>query len=391
MESILINQLKEEIKNNNETNIESTIETIKDKGLPLIEKKDDDYLITFLYKGEDTSNVSVVGSYPGFNLNKQKLELIENSNYWYKTYQLDQPINFTYGFIKDFKTDKKDFDIMGNIIKDPLNEKEFTVHQSKDQVLNLSVCKMVENKTVDQYFQQESKEEVTVTENYLESSVLEEKRKYWLLENEENSNYDGIFLCTDGYTYIKDRELLQVLHNLRKEKLIPNLLFLFIENKERTNELAANSDFKNFLTKEIMEQVPQNHGIKQDPTQNVICGKSLGGLNALYTAVSSDLFKNIISHSGTFIWNYQYSREPDYIFEEIENSDFQANNIYLDVGVLEDQFVPSWFMSLIGVNKRMKETLKDKTNNFYFNIFNGGHDYYWWRKNMIEALLKFFN
>ena len=391
MESKLINQLKEEIKNNNETNIESIIQTIKDKGLPLIEKKDDDYLITFLYKGEDTNNVAVVGSYPGFNLNKQKLELIENSNYWYKTYQLDQPINFTYGFIKDFKTDKKDFDIMGNIIKDPLNEKEFTVHQSKDQVLNLSVCKMVANKTVDQYFQQESKEEVTVTENYLESSVLEEKRKYWLLKNEENSNYDGIFLCTDGYTYIKDRELLNVLHNLRKEKLIPNLLFLFIENKERTNELAANSDFKNFLTKEIMEQVPQNHGIKQDPTQNVICGKSLGGLNALYTAVSSDLFKNIISHSGTFIWNYQYSREPDYIFEEIENSDFQANNIYLDVGVLEDQFVPSWFMSLIGVNKRMKETLKDKTNNFHFKIFNGGHDYYCWRKNMIEALLKFFN
>ncbi|MFO7814497.1 MAG: alpha/beta hydrolase-fold protein [Halanaerobiales bacterium] len=391
MESELIKELEKEIENNNETNIVDTIETIKDKGLPLIEKKEGTYLLTFLFKGQDLQNVAVVGSYPGFNLNKQKLELIENSSYWYKTYQLDQPINFTYGFVKDFKTDKKDFDMMGNIIKDPFNEKEFTVHQSQDQVLNLAVCKMVKNKAVDQYFQQESKEKLPVTEHYLDSSVLEEKRKYWLLESEEDSNYDGVFLCTDGYTYINDQELLQVLHNLRKEKLIPNLLFLFIENKERTSELAANSNFKNFLTKEIMEQVFQKHGIKLDPTQNVICGKSLGGLNALYTAVSSDLFKNIISHSGTFIWNYQYSREPDYIFEEIGNSDFQAKNIYLDVGVLEDQFVPSWFMSLIGVNKRMKETLKEKSDNFYFNIFKGGHEYYCWRQNMIEALLEFFN
>lgn len=391
MESKLIKKLKEEIKNNNETNIESTIETIKDKSLPLIEKKEDTYLLTFLYKGEDTKNVAVVGSYPGFDLNKQKLELIENSNYWYKTYQLDQPINFTYGFVKDFKTDKKDFDIMDNIIKDPFNEKEFTVHQSENQVLNLSTCKMVENKKVDQYFEQELKEDHSLIKHNIDSSVLNEKRKYWVLKNKKNSNYDGIFLCTDGYTYINDKELLQVLHNLRKREIIPNLLFLFVENKERTSELAANSNFKDFLKKEIMEQISKNYEIDLDSAQNVICGKSLGGLNALYAAVNSNMFKNIISHSGTFIWNYQDSREPDYIFEKIANNNFQAKNIYLDVGLLEDQFVPSWFMSLIGVNKRMKETIKEKADNFYFNIFNGGHDYYCWRTNMVKALLKFFN
>ncbi len=391
MESKLIKQLKKEIEDKGEKNTVQTIETIKEKGLPLIEKKEDTYLLTFLFKEQNLENVAVVGSFPGFDLNKQKLELIENSNYWYKTYQLDQPLNFTYGFVTDFKTDQKDFDIMSNIIKDPFNEKDFTVHQSEDQILNLSVCKMVENKTVDQYFNQKLKEELSVTEHFLDSSKLEEKRKYWLLENKGNKNYDGVFLCTDGYTYIKDKKLLRVLHSLRKKEIIPNLLFLFIENKERTTELAANENFKDYLTKEVMDQISKNYEITLDPDKNVICGKSLGGLNALYTAVKSDLFKNIISHSGTFIWNYQDKRDPDYLFEEIENNDFQARNIYLDVGVLEDQFVPSWFMSLIGVNKRMRETIKEKSDNFCFNIFNGGHDYYCWRKNMIKALLKFFN
>jgi enterochelin esterase family protein len=347
--------------------------------------------LTFLFKEQNLQNVAVVGSFPGFNLNKQKLECIDNSNYWYKTYQLDQPLNFTYGFVKNFKTDQKDFDIMSNIIMDPFNEKEFTVHQSKNQVLNLSVCEMVENKTVDQYFEEELNDELSVTEHCLESSKLKEKRKYWLLENKENTNYDGIFLCSDGYTYVNDKKLLKVLHSLRKKEIIPNLLFLFTENKDRTSELAANENFKDFLINEVMEQISKNYEITLDPDKNIICGKSLGGLNAVYTAVKSSLFKNIISHSGTFIWNYQDSRDPDYLFEEIEKTDFQAKNIYLDVGVFEDQFVPSWFMSLISVNKRMRDTIKEKSDNFHFNIFNGGHDYYCWRKNMIKALIKFFN
>jgi len=37
---------------------------------------------------------------------------------------------------------------------------------------------------------------------------------------------------------------------------------------------------------------------------------------------------------------------------------------------------PNWEMSLIDVNKKVKKVLENRTNNLYFNIFNGDHEYF---------------
>ncbi|HKL12256.1 MAG TPA: alpha/beta hydrolase-fold protein [Halanaerobiales bacterium] len=391
METNNIEPIKDYIKNNNQLSLEEVLKEFEIDSTPLVEKKEAGYLISFLYEEKNLKNIAVVGSFPGFDLKNQKLYQVADSNIWLHSFEVDNPVNFTYGFIKNYDEDNHELDIRDKIKKDPFNDKDITIYQNKDEILDLSCFDMVLDKTIDKYFNKEYNEEPLLQEKQLESEIYGVDRRYWTLENGTNDAYEGIFLCTDGYTYANDKELLKVLHNLRVEQRIPNLLFVFVENEDRGIELAADQTFKKFLNNELLEEIKKDYKIELKDKDNIICGKSLGGLTAFYNAYDSDIFNSIISHSGTFIWGYPDERERDFLFEEIENNDFKLKNIYLDVGTLEDEFVPMWFMSLIDVNKRMKNTIKNKTERLFFDIFKGGHDYYCWRKNTVSALLKFYN
>ena len=391
METEKINMIKQYLSENEDITLEKILAEINEKSTPVIEENETGYTITFFYQEADLDNISVVGSFPGFDLINQKLRNLAESDIWYRSFNVDNPVNFTYGFVKNFDEDNHELDVMTNIIKDPLNDQDITIYQGEDQVLDLSTLDLVYDKEIEKFFNNTQNQELSIKEKSIASKLYEEQRKYWTLENADNNKYEGIFLCTDGYTFAHDSELLKVFNRLREEQLIPNLLFVFVKNEDRGIELAANEQFKNFLNEELLTEIQTNHDIKFKDNENIICGKSLGGLNAFYTAFDSDIFNNIISHSGTFVWGYPDERERDFLFDAIEEYDFNAHNIYLDVGELEDEFVPMWFMSLIDVNKRMKNLIEEKTDRLFFNIFKGGHDYYCWRKNTVKALLKFFD
>src|SRR6056297_1321909 len=113
------------------------------KGLPLIEKDDDNYIITFIYLNSSSKNISVIGSFPGFSIENQRLKRISNTDIWYKSYKINKPINFTYGFVKN--SNQESFNI-NNIFKDLYNKDSMEVYQSKDTILNLSTVEMIKNK-----------------------------------------------------------------------------------------------------------------------------------------------------------------------------------------------------------------------------------------------------
>ena len=386
----IIDKIKENIREEKDLTIEKLLNGLGESSTPFVEKKDEGYNLIFLYQEKELDNIAVVGSFPGFDLRKQKLTRIEDTDFWYRTFELKEPINFTYGFIKNFDEDDRELNIMANLDKDPFNFNDIIIHQQKDQCIELSTFTMLFDQEVDQYFNRTFQSDLKLNEKYIDSNKYDKKRRFWVLENNSNQNYEGIFLCTDGYTFAQDKELMNVFNTLRDENIIPNFLFIFVENEDRGIELAADQAFKSFLYQEVLDNIKEEYNIKLKNKENIICGKSLGGLNAFYTAYDSNIFNNIISHSGTLIWGYPDERERDFLLEEIKQSDFQADKIYLDVGILEDEFVPMWFMSLIEVNKRMKEILADRTDKLYFNLFNGGHDYYCWRKNTVKGLLKFY-
>jgi len=390
MENNIIDKIKEDIREEKDLTIEKLLNRLGESTTPLIEKKEEGYNLIFLYQEKELDNIAVVGSFPGFDLRKQKLTRIENTDFWYRTFGLKEPINFTYGFIKNFDEEDHELNIMANLDKDPFNVNDMIINQQKDQYVELSTFTMIFDQEVDQYFNRTFQSNLKINQKYLVSNIYDKKRRYWVLENNSNQKYEGIFLCTDGYTFAQDKELMNVFNTLRDENIIPNFLFIFVENEDRGIELAADQTFKNFLYQELLENVKKEYNINLKDKENIICGKSLGGLTSFYTAYDSDIFNNIISHSGTFIWGYPDERDRDFLLEEIKQSDFKADKVYLDVGILEDEFVPMWFMSLIEVNKRMKEILTDRTDKLYFNLFNGGHDYYCWRKNTVKGLLKFY-
>ncbi|MGM0445636.1 MAG: alpha/beta hydrolase [Bacillota bacterium] len=388
MKSKIIEKFIKYNQGNNDDMIESVTEEIIAKGIPLIEKDKEGYLITFIYLANSSKDISVIGSFPGFNLEKQKLNRVDNTNFWYKSFKINKPINFTYGFIKN--SNQESFNI-NDIVKDPHNNNSIEVHQSKDTILKLSTIEMVKDEEIDLYFNKEITNNIPIKNQTIKSKTLNEDRTYWVLENKNKNDYDGLFYCTDGITYINDQKLIKVLNYLRKEQLIPNLLFVFINNKDRKKELTVNKKFNGFLTGELYNKTNREYSLNNSNEHNIICGKSLGGLNALYTALTSDLFNNLISHSGTFYWNYKDNKDINYLYNLLKESKKEFNNIYLDVGMLENNINPEWKMSLIDVNKKVKKLLERKTNNLHFNIFNGGHDYFCWRKNLIKALLNFYN
>ncbi|MDZ7673440.1 MAG: hypothetical protein U5K53_11520 [Halanaerobiales bacterium] len=140
MKSKLIEKFIKYNKENDDDMIEIIYNKILNMGFPLIEKNKTEYIITFIYLDNFSNEIAVVGSFPGFELKKQKLIRVSNTNFWYKSYKVDEPINFTYGFVKNFN--KESFNI-NEIVKDPNNKNSIKVHQSKDTILNLSTVEML--------------------------------------------------------------------------------------------------------------------------------------------------------------------------------------------------------------------------------------------------------
>ncbi|EJR22454.1 hypothetical protein IIA_02489 [Bacillus cereus VD014] len=97
-----LEKLKNQLKNGNEKALYTFLHEIKSNHTPLIEQcpADNQYkLITYIWLGDqNTENVYVFGSFPGWDLSVNQLQRLLQTDIWYVTFRTDKSFISTYYF-----------------------------------------------------------------------------------------------------------------------------------------------------------------------------------------------------------------------------------------------------------------------------------------------------
>ena len=165
-----------------------------------------------------------------------------------------------------------------------------------------------------------------VTRHDWKSQVFEGTlRQYYLYVP---AQYDGskdanVIVFQDGHAYVDEKGLVRattVLDNLHAQNETPLTVGIFInpglftdkiegkqgwQNKKGSNRAVEydtlSPKYAEFLEKEILPEVSKTVKLTTDPARRAICGMSSGGICAFTVAWERpDLFKNVISHIGSF-------------------------------------------------------------------------------------------
>ena len=151
---------------------------------------------------------------------------------------------------------------------------------------------------------------------------------------------DGLplLLTFDGGEYIRSVPGPTILDNLIAAHRIAPMVAVFVGSAEnqRDAELGANERYVKFLATELVPLIRSNHRIASSPAGNVVAGSSLGGLAAAFVAFRHlELFANVLSQSGAFMFGAPGDSTPERRKREIEAAPRRDVKFYLEAGIYE--------------------------------------------------------
>jgi enterochelin esterase-like enzyme len=226
----------------------------------------------------------------------------------------------------------------------------------------------------------------------LASAALGGSRRIWV--------YRPAGLPTDGlptlvvFDGFLSRTLLRIpttLDNLIAAGEIPPLVAFFVSTpngNRRDQELRPRRPILDFTTRELIPWARRRWRISEDPKDGVIAGASRGGLAAAYIALRApDVFGAVICQSGSFWWPSPRHGEPEWLTREYAKQPRAPLRFYLEVGNREDMPGPGGAPSQLQVNRRMRDTLRDRGYPVVYAEYTGGHDYVNWRRTFADGLI----
>lgn len=233
----------------------------------------------------------------------------------------------------------------------------------------------------------------TVTRHDWTSQVFEDTlRQYYLYVP---AQYDGtkdanVIVFQDGHAYVDEKGLVRapiVLDNLHATKEIPLTIGIFVNPGLFTDKIEGRQGWKHkkgsnrsveydtlspkyaeFLEKEILPEVGKSYKLTGDPARRAICGMSSGGICAFTVAWERpDLFKNVISHIGSFT-NIRGGHVYPALIRKEDKRDIR---VFLQDGDQDlDNQHGNWWLG----NLQMEKALKFRDYDYKFVGGTGGHD-----------------
>jgi enterochelin esterase family protein len=170
-----------------------------------------------------------------------------------------------------------------------------------------------------------------------------------------------------------------------------------IGNVARATELPCNPKFADFLATELVPWLRQHYNVTADPRSVTIGGSSYGGLAATYAAYRHpETFGNVLSQSGSYWWtpptdstkpgSFDPNRDPSYVANLFVESPKLPVRFYLDAGSMELD-LSGRGGSILVPNRHLRDVLRAKGYEVFFQEFIGGHDYVSWRETLADGLI----
>jgi enterochelin esterase family protein len=195
-----------------------------------------------------------------------------------------------------------------------------------------------------------------------------------------------VIYVTDGHEYADAQlgSMVITLDNLIAQSVIPPVIAVFIDprnpdnigSNRRMTEYTGNLNFANFIAEELVTEIDANYKTSANPSDRIILGTSLGGLNSAFIALEKpSVFGNIAMHSPALWYNNQSVLNRYNSADNISNLKF-----YISTGTINDTEEEA---------SELKSILVAKEIDHYYIAVNEGHSWGNWRARIKDVLVYF--
>jgi enterochelin esterase family protein len=339
--------------------------------------------VTVAYRDDEADDVWLIGGLAGADPSDRRLRRAADG-WWERTYELPRDVRTGYWFVTTFAPASA-----GDLIADPLNPNVHAYPGNPDvpgdEGATVSLLELPGAAPWRWSVERTGVPRGETQSHRLRSQILGNERSVFTYTP---PSYDPehtypLLVCFDGGAYVHDAylPLPTVLDNLIADGAIPPVVAVLpdsLDGAMRGLELKLHDPFVEFLTDELLPWAHDLISFRDDPTQTVTAGASLGGLTAAFCGLRRpDVFGLVLSQSGAFQRGLP---------EDFARADKLPLRFYLDAGSLEtvgfDRFAP-----LFHANVHLRDVLVAKGYDVTFQEFAGGHDYFCWRETVADGLV----
>lgn len=362
----------------------------KKEGTPLIEpsSKPDHNLVTFLWKGAK-NNVLLWGA-PSFD--HEQLARLENSDIWFRTFEVRNDTLISYRFAPDVPTLPLDKlqqrrALLSTLQADPLNPMTYPIESSKLDKFNYSSILVLDKAPFHLDATKQSNIPKGKLLNYhFNSKLLNNSRRIFVYFPAHFDKKDSEFLLAfffDGKEYTEQVPTPDILDNLISEGKMPPTIAVFIDNpssESRSKELPPNPTFAKMLAEELYPWITEQLDIQPKNTHTILVGSSYSGLAATYIAGQyPHLFGNVLAMSGSFWWKKanSQSNENNYIARLYATKPKQNINFFLSAGRYEAS--RNGDFDILNNSRHLNDVLIAKGYSVSYKEYTTDHSYFVWQ------------
>ncbi len=408
-----IARLHRDVETSGAVALESFWRDVSARGTPLVEPiADDDWhsLVTFLWRPErEVSNVVITPApeVDGWDAASGQMSRLAGTNLWHRTYRVRKDLRATYYFSPDdpladiSKMDLAErtayFEERAKAVQpDPLNPLAFQLDPDAppESVVELPGAPP----------QPWAKHRPEVPAGRVEASRFNSKmlgntRVIWTYlppRYDPQAAPYPLLVLFDGPAYFSMRTQV-TLDNMIAAGVIPEVVCMMIQQVDRSVELTCNDEFAEWLVLELLPRVRARYRVTSDPAKAVIAGSSYGGLAAAFLGLRHpEIFGNVLSQSASFWWGPGFEQlsdfedkaiEQEWLIHQFEKAGTRPVRFYLDIGLLEDVWLPHSGPNSVASVRKMRDVLQAQGHAVHYAEFYGGHQYICWRGTLADGLI----
>ncbi|MBW8768186.1 MAG: DUF3327 domain-containing protein [Gemmatimonadetes bacterium] len=375
--------------------------TVQRVGTPLVEPIPGDtanVLFTFLWHGDSaTKHVALVNTaIASIEPAQALLTRIGGTDVWYRSYVGRADSRFSYELSPNDNlvsfNDVTDWgERSATFRKDPFNKHVHASGFGREQ----SVAEGPRARRDEWGDERASVARGHVDKTTIASKLLGNTRDVWIYTP---PGYDTLarggglplLLTFDGGEYVSSIPVPTMLDNLIAAKRVAPMVAVFVASpdEQRNTELNQNEHFAEFLATELIPWVRSKYAIASSPAHNVVAGSSMGGLAAAFVANRHpEIFGNVLSQSGAFMFAAPGEQSPERMKRDIEAAPKRDVAYYLEAGIYEQGRLDEGGVDLLASNRHLRDVLKAKGYRLTYDEYAGGHDDLAWRSGFSKGLL----
>ncbi|HEX6902504.1 MAG TPA: alpha/beta hydrolase-fold protein [Thermoanaerobaculia bacterium] len=350
-------------------------------------------LVTFLWRGDSTTERAVLGGGVPDGCGEKPLQLLPGTDLWYRTERVPSKARFSYRFRLNAPADApRSYDQIAARERgyptrsDPLNPSTHPLDGSMVRLSAAAPLPATDGREL----------RGRVQETTIDSAVLHGTRPLWIYTppgHESSRAAHDLLVVLDGRVGLNALRVPALLEDLTARGTIRPTVAVFVGSPSptvRADDYLGSTAFVDFLAGELIPMMQTRYRVSRSPAHHVIAGVSLGGFAATFAAYTRpDIFGGVISLSGAH-WYYPGWRsqpiepwtETGWLTRRIAATPRKPLRVFLAAGTMESACPYSY----LAENRRLADVLTALRYPVRYVELIGGHDVENWLLTMPAAL-----